>query len=60
MGEMTNTNKIIIEYPEGKRPLGRHICIWKDTIKSNLINTYGGRILTEFMCFIIRTRCRLL
>jgi hypothetical protein len=31
--EMRNMNKILVRKPEGKSPLGRPRCRWKDNIK---------------------------
>jgi hypothetical protein len=35
-GEKHNVYMILMEKPEGKRPLGRHKCKWKDNIKMDL------------------------
>jgi hypothetical protein len=35
MGEM-NAYRILLGKPEGKRPLGRHRCMWEDNIKIDL------------------------
>jgi hypothetical protein len=34
--EKTNAYRIYVGKPEGKRPLGRPICTWKNNIKMNL------------------------
>jgi hypothetical protein len=39
MGGMRNTYKILVGYPEGKSPLGRHRCRWEDNIKMGLEDT---------------------
>jgi hypothetical protein len=41
MGGACSTNgvKILVEKPEGKRPLGRPICRWMGNIKMNLRET---------------------
>jgi hypothetical protein len=36
MGEITNTYKILVEKPEGKRPLGQSRCRWEDNIRMDL------------------------
>jgi hypothetical protein len=33
MREKTNTYRILVGKPKGKRPLGRHTCRWEDNIK---------------------------
>jgi hypothetical protein len=33
MGEKRNAYRILVGKPEGRRPLGRHRCIWEDIIK---------------------------
>jgi hypothetical protein len=36
MGENRNAYRILVDMPEGKRPLGRPRCRWVDNIKMNL------------------------
>jgi hypothetical protein len=36
MRENRNVYTILVEKPEGKRPLGRPICRWVDTVKIDL------------------------
>jgi hypothetical protein len=36
LGEMRNACKILVGKPEGKTPLGRFRCTWKDTIRMDL------------------------
>jgi hypothetical protein len=36
MGEGRGVYKVLVERPEGKRPLGRSRCRWKDNIKMDL------------------------
>jgi hypothetical protein len=51
--------KLLVGKPEGKRPLGRPKCRWKDNIKMNL-RERGGKVWTGFMWCRIRTSGRLL
>jgi hypothetical protein len=37
MWEKMNAYRILMEKPEGKRPLGRRRCRWVDNIKMHLI-----------------------
>jgi hypothetical protein len=39
MGSMRNTYKILVEYPEGKRSLGRHRHRWEVKVKLSLCLT---------------------
>jgi hypothetical protein len=36
MGENSNAYRVLVGKPEGKRPLGRHICRLEDNIKMDL------------------------
>jgi len=36
MGEMRNVHNILVEKPEGKRPIGRPRCRWEANIKMDL------------------------
>jgi hypothetical protein len=36
MGEMRSMYKSLVQKPEGKRPLGRHMCRWEDNISMDL------------------------
>jgi len=36
MGEIRSADKVLVGKPEGKRPLGRPMCRWKDNIKMDL------------------------
>jgi hypothetical protein len=37
MGEKRNVYRLLVEKPEGKRPLGRPRCRWIDNIKMDLL-----------------------
>lgn len=37
MGETRNSCRILVEKPEGKRPLGKPRHVWKDNIKLGII-----------------------
>jgi hypothetical protein len=43
MGEDTGVHRVLVENPEGKRPLGRPRLIWEDNIKMELQEVGGGR-----------------
>jgi hypothetical protein len=46
MGEMRNSYNILVGISEGRRPLGRLRCRWKDNIKMDLReNGVGGCLL---------------
>jgi hypothetical protein len=36
MGEWSGAYRVLVQKPEGKRPLGRPRCIWEDNIKMDL------------------------
>jgi hypothetical protein len=36
MGEVRGAYNILVEKPEGRRPLGSHRCRWEDNIKMDL------------------------
>jgi hypothetical protein len=43
MGEKRNAYRLLVENPEGKRPLGRPRCRWVDNIKMDLFEVgWGG------------------
>jgi hypothetical protein len=43
MGERRGAYRALVGKPEGRRPLGRPICIWKDNIKMDLREVgWGG------------------
>jgi len=44
MGEMRNAYKILVEKPEGKRPLRRPGCRWEDCIRMDL-RKQGEKVL---------------
>jgi hypothetical protein len=37
MGEKRNVYRLLVGKPDGKRPLGRPICRWRDNIKMDLL-----------------------
>jgi len=43
MGEDRGVHRVLVEKPEGKRPLGRPRCRWEDNIKMELKEVGGGR-----------------
>jgi hypothetical protein len=48
MGKRRVVYRILVEKPEGKRPLGRPSCIWEDNIKMDLQEVgCGGMGLIE-------------
>jgi hypothetical protein len=47
MGQMRNAYNIFVGKAEGKRPLGRGRCRWKDNIRMDLRET--GRDVVEWM-----------
>jgi hypothetical protein len=42
MGEGRNVYRVLVGKPEGKRPVGRPRCRWKDGIKMDLRETGWG------------------
>jgi hypothetical protein len=47
MGEDRKVYKVLAGKPEGKRPLGRSMCRWKDGIRTDLRET-GWWVLIGF------------
>ena len=43
MGEGRGVHRVLVEKPEGKRPLGRPRRRWEDKIKMDLQEVGGGR-----------------
>src|SRR5215471_8523802 len=43
MGEERGVHRVLVEKPEGKRPLGRPRRRWEDNIKMDLQQAGGGR-----------------
>ena len=43
MGEDREVHRVLVENPEGKRPLGRPRRRWEDNIKMDLQEVGGGR-----------------
>jgi hypothetical protein len=39
MGKMRNAYKILVEKPDGNRPLGKPVCKWEDNIRNDLRET---------------------
>jgi hypothetical protein len=46
--------------PEGKQPIRKTKCGWKDNIEIGFKETGGGRAWTGFIWFMIRRKNRLL
>jgi hypothetical protein len=44
MGEKRNAYRLLVGKPEGKRPLGRSICMWVDNIRMDLGNVGWGDV----------------
>ena len=44
MGEKTSVYRVLVEKPEGKRPLGRSRCRWEDNIKIDLQEVGCGNL----------------
>jgi hypothetical protein len=44
MGEKKNAYRLLVEKPEGKRPLGRPIRRWVDNIKMDLVEIGWGDV----------------
>ena len=42
MGEGRSVHRVLVEKPEGKRPLGRPRCRWEDNIKMDLQEVRGS------------------
>ena len=42
MGEGRGVHRVLVGKPDGKRPLGRPRCRWKDNIKMDLQEVGGG------------------
>ena len=42
MGEGRGVHRVLVQKPEGKRPLGRLRCRWEDNIKMDLQDVGGG------------------
>ena len=42
IGERRGVHRVLVVTPEGKKPLGRSIRIWEDTIKMDLQEVGGG------------------
>jgi hypothetical protein len=43
MGEERGVHRVLVGKPEGKRPLGRPRCRWKDNINMDVEEVGGGR-----------------
>jgi hypothetical protein len=44
MGEGRGVYRVLVEKPEGKRPLGRPRCRWEDNIKAKIQEVGCGRM----------------
>jgi len=44
VGEDSGVHRVLVENPEGKRPLGRPRRRWEDNIKMDLQEVGGGRV----------------
>jgi hypothetical protein len=49
MGEMRNAYNIVVAKPEGKTPLGRPRCRWKDNSRMDLRET-SWKLWTGYIC----------
>jgi hypothetical protein len=49
MGEMKNAYKILVEYSEGKSPLGRPVHRWEDNIQKGLRDRISVRYALRLM-----------
>jgi hypothetical protein len=58
MGEERNVYKILVENPEGKRPLGRPRHRWKDGIQMDLVGDWP-RVWNVFKWLILGAGGRL-
>jgi hypothetical protein len=43
VGEEKGVHRVLVEKPEGNRPLGRPRCRWEDNIKMDFQEFLGGR-----------------
>jgi hypothetical protein len=57
MGAKRNAYRILMGKPEGKRPLGRPRCRWKDNSR---MKRYDGVVWTGLFCLKIGTSGKLL
>jgi len=46
---MRNAYKILVREPEGKRPLGRPRCRWKDNIRMDFKRRWEGKMWNAFI-----------